>query len=259
MRVYILFIIALPLIFSCEKVINVDLNEGQKKVVILANYMAGDSTVDIQVSQTTNYFGAANSVKINTATITISDQNGNTQTVPFIANGQYRLTNYPGTVGNVYTISVTYNGTAYTSSSTLLTPITLDPITYEFTSDNDPFGPSEEGYAAYVNYNDPVGEANYYQVHTLINHTDESRFVLDDKLNDGNAVSEIAAEALELNDTITLELRTINKNIFDYYTELETITDGNGAAPANPTYQWSNNALGYFSSFVGSKQHIIVQ
>lgn len=245
---------------SCQKVIDVDLNDASEKIVIEANYNATDSVVIVNVSYTSSFFDTYTPSLVNDAFITITDGLGITTTIPSIGNGKYQLSNYIPTEGMTYTISVTHNSVTYVGLSELKPALTmLEPRT-EFLEVG--FFGEEGGYLVFFKFQDPLGIGNYYNVITTANDTiynKANELVLgDDELTDGNLVERpVFFGYYEVGDTVSFELQAINKEVYDYYVELQTIAGGqSSAAPANPTYFWSNDALGYFSAYYYTKNGV---
>lgn len=258
---YILGLIVLA--SSCQKVIDVDLNESSQVIVIEGSYTAQDSTVRVKVSLTSSYFNSDPSASVDNAVVSITDAGGNTTVVPSIGNGAYELTNYIPTFDSEYTLTVSQDGVVYTAKCNLMTPVTLEPITYQFF---DGFFGSEGGYAAFMNFNDPAGIENYYLAVLGLNgevfdNIDEI-FLQNDQLTDGNLIQRplFADDFFDIGDTVFMELRTVDKVAFDYTSELQSIAGGsNSAAPGNPTTNWDNGALGFFNAYAVSQDTVIIQ
>lgn len=249
--------VGLLLITSCRKVIDVDLKDTDPAMVIEANYSAEDSTVRVLVSKTTSFFDNTESL-VNDALITITNQSGGVQTIPFIGDGAYELTGYVPEFNTTYTITVSQGGEMYTSSAYLHSAIQQEPIVYEFIEEG--FFGGEGGYLAYVSFNDPIQEGDYILVEYTRNDTLGDSFQNDDALTNGNLVSiPLFSEFFQLGDTVEIELRTIDKKVFKYNNELDGAANTGSAAPANPTFQWTNRALGYFSAHSSSRQSIVIQ
>lgn len=259
-----LILLALGLtILSCQKVIDVDLNEANPVVVIEANYSAEDSTVRVRITRTSNYFDNSASPEVNNAVVTITDGSGNTASVNFIASGNYILSNYIPQFNTNYTLSVLIDGQTYTAQCTLHDPVSLFPIQYDYF---DGFFGAEGGYVPFVVFEDPAGESNYYSIILSRNDTTYNKlddiFTQDDQLTDGNTVARplFLSNFYQLDDSVHMELRTIDKKIYDYINEAQSISGGqNSAAPGNPTNNWTNGALGYFNAYSSSRQSIIIQ
>ncbi|GAB5417944.1 MAG: DUF4249 domain-containing protein [Crocinitomicaceae bacterium] len=258
---YILGLIVLA--SSCQKVIDVDLNDSNQNIVIEGNYTAEDSTVRVRLTLTSSYFDSEPSPTIDNALVTITDQNGTTTTVPSIGNGDYELTNYIPLFGTSYILSVAANGATYSATCNLANPVQLDPITYQYL---DGFFGSDPGYVSILNFQDPEGEVNFYQIIITENSTSFDRIdeiqTQDDAFTDGNYIQRplFLNDLSELGDTISYEFRSVDEAIFNYTAEAASISGGsNSAAPGNPSTNWNNGALGYFSAYGVSRDTVIIQ
>ena len=106
--------------------------------------------------------------------------------------------------------------------------------------------------ATFLNFYDPVDTVNHYiAVLTLNNYVYDGigeMFEQDDKLTDGNFVERplFTDKLFEIGDTVKMELRSVDKDIHDYYEQVGSIAgDGQSSgAPGNPESNWDNNALG---------------
>lgn len=255
-------LIGLGFVFlSCEKVIDVDLNESNPKIVIEANYSAEDSTVRVRITKTSSYFDNTSSPVVDDATVTIIDELGATQSVISIGNGVYELTNYVSAFNTTYRMEIVQNGVLYSSECKMNPVVNLEDITYEFFPG---FFGTEGGYAIYMNFNDPAGVENYYAAVISRNGVPYSKLTeiitQDDQLTDGNLVERplFASEFFALNDTIELELKSIDKHIYAYINEAISTASQSSGAPGNPNPVWSNGALGYFSCYSSSRKEVII-
>ncbi len=256
-RILYTFAIGL-LIVSCQKEIDVDLNEADPKVVIEANYTAEDSTVRVRVTQTTNYFDLAPAPEINNAVVTITDANGAVSNVNSIGNGSYELTNYVPAFNTTYSMSVSYNGVEYVAQCEMNPPVPLEDMTFDFYPG---FFGSPEGYASNIRFFDPADTVNFYLIvlskNGSVSDSVPNLILQDDQLTDGNLVERplFVNPLYETGDVIGMELRSVDSRMFYYYSELQTIAGAQtSAAPANPEGNWSNDALGYFNAYSNSRK-----
>lgn len=261
-RIGILSLFVLTL-FSCQKVIDVDLNEADPKVALEANYTAEDSTVRVRISITSNYFDASTSPTVDNATVTITDEAGNATSVPNVGNGMYVLSNYIPQFNTTYTMTILYEGVLYTAKCYLQEPVALDEITYELAPDLFGF---EGGYYVYMRLQDQPGIVNNYLVVLTRNGEEygdlQDLFLQDDVFTDGNFIERplFGVDFFDLGDTISMELRSVDQAVYDYYGELQSIVSGGGAAaPANPTTNWDNKALGCFNAYGNNRRSVIIQ
>lgn len=250
----LLFIVVATLItISCRKKVEIDLNESSPKIVMEANYTANDSTVRVRVTKTKSYFGESATPEINNATITITDQSGNVSSVGLASNGNYVLSGYAPQWNTTYKMNVIVDGVNYESSCYLRDTISLiRPMKTEFIPS---FFGSDLGEAPYVEYQDPAnttGDATIAILSINEDRLDRIADVMtsDDELTNGNLFSRPFFSGLGVpGDSLTLELQTVDIRVLRYYDQLKGIGNPNNAAPANPDYMWTNEALGYFSAY----------
>lgn len=260
-NIFYLFSI-LVVLSSCTKVIDVDLNETDPKFAIEANYTAEDSIVRVQTSLTSSYFDGNPPATVDNLIVVITDYLGNSQTVPFVSNGYYELTNYIPIFNTNYTLTVQYDGVTYTANSIMNPPVPVEEITYEFFP---AFFDFESGYVANLRYNDPIGIKNYYIAAVSFNHVPENNltdlYLQDDDYSDGNLTERplFRRDPFQVGDTVGIELRSVDKAAYEYFSEILSIAGGqSSAAPANPKTNWDNKALGYFSAYSNNRREVII-
>lgn len=248
---------------SCQKVIDVDLNEANETIVLEANFTGEDSTVRVLVTKTSNFFNSDPSPVVNDASVTITDQNGVSTVVPSVSNGIYELSGYAPDYGTNYTLTVSAEGQSYSATCLMANPVPIDPITYEFT---EGFFGSGSGYFTLLNFQDPANVVNFHQIVITRNSITFDRIdeiqTQDDSFTDGNYVSRpLFFDTLsQIGDTVSYEFRTVDQAIFDYTNEAASISGGtNSAAPGNPSTNWNNGALGYFNAFGVSRDTVVIQ
>ena len=247
---------------SCQKDIDIDLNSANPTIVIEANYTAEDSTVLVQITETVNYFGSNVTPTVDNATVTITDQNGVSQTVPFTNNGNYILVNYVPEFNSVYTLNVISEGASYTAHCKLSSPVQVEVPTYEWNP--GVFG-SDPGFIVFMNFLDPADTVNLYAAILTVNGEEFNRlnegWIQDDLITEGNYLSRPlwGGPQVDSLDTVIIELRSIDAAIYDYINEAAGIVGGSSsAAPGNPTSNWDNGALGYFSAYSATRAEVIL-
>lgn len=253
MKNFIYLLFAASIILSCRKKVEIDLNESTPKIAIEANFSANDSIVYVSVTKTSSYFDDSQSPTINNAAVTITDQSGVTSTVNFDSDGQYFLTGYTPQWNTTYTMNVIVDGVNYESSCNLRDSISLiKPMKTEFFPG---FFGSESGDVAYVEYQDPPNTVDDATIAILSINGERfdnisNLMTSDDELTNGNVFSRpFFADIAQPGDSISLELQTVDIRVLRYYDQLKGIGNPNNAAPANPDYLWTNEALGYFSAY----------
>lgn len=248
-------------LFACQKVIDVDLNDASPQLVIEANYIASDSLVSVRVTKTSSYFDTNPSPEVNTAIVTLYDQNGTPTIIPSVGNGEYELSGYIPTYNSNYTLTVSTEGTTYTAICHLASPVPLEPIVEQY------FPPGlfsgDGGYVILVRYNDPVDTSNFFEIiqgkNGIFKDSLSSILTQDDALTDGNFVERPLFNIIyQSGDVANIELRSVDESIYDYVQQAQSTNDPSSAAPGNPSSNWNNSALGYFSAYSYSRQSLLI-
>lgn len=244
---------------SCQKEIDIDLNESDPKMVIEANYIATDSFVRVLVSKSSSYFDVFEVNSINDAAVTIQEENGLEIPVPFVADGRYELAGFPPNYGSNYVIKVSHNGMEYRAESNLMPVLQLLPSSVQYQPESI-F--SEEGYWVIYRFQDFPGLGNCYKMVPTYGGKRYDKFGEfsrgGDNLTDGNLVERPLIKTFQVGDTVSLELQSINARVLEYYSQLSSSNSAFNAAVGNPDYFWSNGALGYFSAYGYSTDTVIV-
>src|ERR1017187_6611118 len=120
-----LLAMTLLLLSSCTKAINIDLNSANPNIVVDAELTDQPGPYTVNLTKTVNFSDNNVFPAINGATVVISDNagNSNTLTEPTPGSGNYVTSNLQGTVGKAYSISISYNGKTYTAISTMPGPV----------------------------------------------------------------------------------------------------------------------------------------
>lgn len=253
---------------SCEKVIDVDLNTANPLPVFEA-YMENDSFCYVKATWTSSYYNNNTSPAVTNATMTVNDQNGNNETLTHEGQGIYKGSSLVGAIGNTYTLSVNIDGNIFTAESKMPPLTTIDSCT---TQDRSSFfggggQPGPPKYWVFVNYTDPANVANYYAIRTTYYDSVETKYttdygIADDELSDGISTRSFTTfNSFEQGDTVTVELASLDKPTHLYFKTLQDAISGPGfasAAPANPTTNFSEGALGYFGAWSKERKTFIV-
>jgi hypothetical protein len=264
--------IFLPVIFlililgSCEKVIDVDLKESGKRIVIEATLSEGEQDFSVYISKTAPYFDNSMPEAIDSAIVTLTDDTNNSFNIPHDKDGLYRA-EITGVANRTYTLKVEIEGEEYEASSFLPEKVKLDTVYSKYEKG---FGPIESGYAVYFRYSDPALVPNYYRVVHYLNgekqNSAEDMQVFNDRLTDGNSPEmPLIMKIFQPGDTVMVELVHFDAASYDYFLTLsEIIGEGGGphgglAAPGNPNTNWSGGILGYFSASASDTLSVVIQ
>lgn len=247
---------------SCTKVIDLKLGNASGKLVIEANVTNVNGRQFIQLSQNVPFTSTNTYPPVTGATVSVSDNQGNT--FPFTEGpaGSYYSSAFAGIAGNTYTMTVTSNGTTYTSSSVMPALVSLDSLTYK----KNAFKSTDNLREITVHYQDPPGIANQYRFILSVNSVQvKDVFVLNDVFSDGRYVDFDLVENdtdIHPGDTATVEMQCIDKAVYTYWFALmqqQFNSPGGQVAPSNPPTNITPVCLGYFSAHTTQRETIIVR
>ncbi len=251
------------LAISCEKVIDIDLNDANPNIVVEAELYQGERDFEVKLSYTSSFFEEEEQEIVDNAFVTLTEVGGETVEVPYAEDGLYRIEDYLAKDDKQYTLSIDVDGVNYSSTADMPPNVTLDSI-----EQRDPMGPfmGDGGKVLFLHWNDNPDQENYYRVIYALNDTlrrsREDVFIFDDGFVNGNETEiPLFVRLFDPGDTVDVQFLAIDPKAYDYLLTLNTII-GNGqpsAAPANPNSNFTNGALGYFAVYNGDQKRIIIE
>jgi len=240
--------------YSCEKVIDLNLNTSSSQIVIQGNVYDLPGPYTVRLSKSVG-FGQLNSFPAVTgATVTISDDAGNSEVLSGNSTGVYVTSKLQGMPGRTYILKVESGGQAYTSSSTIPNAVEIDTLYI----DKSNF----ENYKQLTFlFNDPASTKNYYRLIDFINDTKQNAIMTASDLGyDGKTITGTllySNDDLKSGDTLTIWFESVDKGVYDYFRTAST-SNGQDASPANPVSNISNGALGYFNACSVRKKVLLI-
>lgn len=123
------------------------------------------------------------------------------------------------------------------------------------------------GYRFNLSFTDPAYEKNYYRIRVRkggwIFNRPADLVTFDDADHNGQVIQVRLHNQyyLEEGDMATLELMSIDRKAWEYFTTLnEVVNAGPGSpAPANPQSNFTNNALGYFYAWSCTRMEVMIE
>ena len=240
---------------SCEKVIDLDLTNVEKKYVIEGVITDQAGTAQVRISQTKDFDQPNDFPAISGAIVTVRENGGPAIAFAEASPGIYEADTYTGAPGKSYTLSVSIAGKQFTAVSTMPAKVNLDTI---FITDELLFTDTRKTVNAV--FEDPAGGANNYRFVQYVNGVKESQVMIrNDEYSDARRIvaklfyftgDEDYFGKIESGDEVTVEMLCIDKNIYKYWFSLDrSATGGSGqATPSNPVTNLQGDALGYFSA-----------
>jgi hypothetical protein len=261
--------ILLALFSSCEKAIDLNLENSDPKYVIEGVVTNEAGGAKVLLSQSKKFTDDNTFTGVSGAQVSV-ESDGKVYSFEPTATGVYQNSTLTGIPGHTYHLTVKVGDKTYTSASTMPQPVSLDSI-YVM---NDEFATNKDGSKmrlATVKYKDPAAEENYYRfVQYIDNKKEKTVFVDDDEFTDGQTVNsrlnynndnDDPAREIRTGKQLMVEMQCIDAAVYKYFFSLTTGAsgDGNNAAPSNPMSNISGDGLGYFSVYTITRRTITVQ
>lgn len=256
MKYFLILICASLVLSSCEKVIDLNLKEGDQRYVIEGFVNKDSSEHFVKITKSLIFSKTESFPTVDDALVNLSDDLGNSVTLQLIRPGLYKASNYLASEGRTYTLTVQVNQETFSATSRMPFQVPIDSITVQEFS----FGPKPV-YSLVANRLDPAGVKNYYSFNLYKgNKKYNGIYLQDDQFADGVEILEpIFGADYAAGDTAYLEMMCIDANVFKYFYTLDANGGGTGGAvPANPDSNFGNKCLGYFSAQTKEKKMKII-
>ncbi|MFL5731015.1 MAG: DUF4249 domain-containing protein [Cytophagaceae bacterium] len=250
---------------SCEKVLDVDLNSTDPKIVIEGLITDKPGPYTVKITTSADYYNNQTPPPVTNALVIISDNTGNIDTLTQVSPGIYKTNTTTGVKLRTYTMTVAVNGTTYTAVSTLPDLYPVDSLGYIYYPQKDIF--HEKAYYPLAFSQEPQNETNYYmwkffRNDTLLNKPNDI-WIADDQAVKGSVQGLEFPYAYQKFDTASVIVFSITKEAFDFYTGLEAQIQNDGgffsSPPANAQGNFSNGALGLFQTSTTDSLGIVIQ
>lgn len=257
---YISLIFITLLTFSCEKVVDVDLDTAPPKLVVDASIQWVKGTLGneqkIKLTTTAPYYN--NSVPVvSGATVFITNSANVVFNFTEITNtGEYLCTDFQPVINETYTLTVIYNGQTFNATETL----TAVPDIENTIEQNNEGGFTGDEIEIKFFYQDNGAEDNFYMIGFKPNNKLFPEYgVLEDRFFQGNQMFGLYSnEDLKPGDLVNIKLYGISRQYYNYMNVLLSVAGSGGGGPfqsppatvrGNVVNQADENnfALGYFN------------
>jgi len=269
------FLILLPIAFlslqSCQDVINIELDEGEKRIIINGR-ITDTLPVEVSIYTTADYLSTDPNPRVGGAVVNLYENDILVATLREndTTSGIYEDA-FIGTEGNTYHVEVLipeghqyFPGTRWLSNAETMNRITPADSNYSKFQPSQPF--IEEGYYAYVMFTEPTGKGDNYRQRLWKNDTlNDTQFDLNffnDDFIDGRSFDDIDLPAVQISgaskvgDIYKVELSSITSEGYRFLELLQQQTVQVGSTfdpPPAPIFGNIVNAddpsrlgLGYF-------------
>ncbi len=243
---------------ACTKEIDLDLDDQSNKVVIEATVNEGPGPHTVSLSRSVS-FGSPNEFPaISNATVTLSDDQGNSEQLTETGPGIYTTSSMDGVQGRNYQLAVTVSGTSYSAQCRMPLAVPLDTVRVDSLL---VLGTYQK--VIFAACEDPAGVGNSYRYVLRVNGEKQKGVrVQSDVIEDGHTIEQpmnfMDDEELESGDVVEVTMECIAPEVYDYFFSLAQNIGDETSAPADPVSNISGGALGYFSAHTASTKSTVV-
>ncbi|QSE97057.1 DUF4249 domain-containing protein [Fulvivirga lutea] len=262
MKNFAILLFGLVVLFSCEEVVQLDLDSAEPIVVIEGLVLDRQTTQYVKISRSVNFYSDESSEPIRDANVYVTDgsvtytyeHNPNDQSA---YEGYYFSTlSFRGIPGRTYTLVVDVDGTRYTAQDQLFPVTAIDSLSVRINEDEFE-DPEDEGYFYEVLFyaKEPQQTEDFYlfkfyRNDTLLLDSPNDIYFSDDKLIAEEINGVPTSGFYKPGDIGRVEMYSISNAGFIYYNDLINLlqSDGGmfGSPPVNPRNNISGGALGFF-------------
>lgn len=254
-------LIAVALLFtSCEKVIGLDLGTNDPTLVIEGNITNQSGPYYVKLTKTVSFDQSNNYPPVSNATIVITDNAGQRDTLVYTNDGIYKTNNLMGIIGRTYNLTVITDGKTYTAQSTMPQNVLFDSLRYNPFQ----FGGSTQHTVIPV-YTDPSQLGNCYRFVMKVNGVLDKTYLVDnDNVNNGQTNQRpLRTTDIEVEDgnIVQVEMQCIDASSYTYYFTLSQAQGngpGGGTTPSNAPNGITGGALGLFSAYTTQTKSILI-
>jgi hypothetical protein len=256
-----IYIIATAIILSgCEKVIELDLGSTEPTLVIEGNITNQPGPYFVKLTKTVNFDSSSVYPPVSNATVIITDNGGQRDTLVYTSNGIYTTNTLQGIIGRTYSLEVTADGKTYTAQSYMPQNVMLDSLRYnpiEFAGSTQ--------HTVIPAYTDPSALGNNYRFVVKVNGISDKTYLVDnDNVNNGQTNTKpLLTNDIEVEDgnVVQVEMQCVDANTYTYYFTLSQAqgnNPGGGTTPSNALNGITGGALGLFSAYTTQTQSILI-
>ena len=266
----IIFIMLMLCMGSCfNDPIDLDLNEGSEKLVIVAWINDLDEPQSVSLSKTVNFLGDNNPELVSDATVLLQDA-VQTYTLNHSTKGEYYLPDdFQARVGDLYKLQVDYEGVSYTAEHVMRPCPVIENFRFTELTEEVEGSEDKDLFVASFSFQESPGEGDAY---FAIDYPKGSAFgkyfteggFTDDEFVDGEYFEDVEVGNWfhEKGDTVVLDLFSIGKETSDFLSDIETEIFRDGPfdpPPANIRTNITGGAVGYFIASGGKREIKVVE
>lgn len=254
----ILFPILLALaLFSCEKTIELDLEQTQEAVIIEGLITDQPGRQYVRISRSVGFNSSGQNPAVSGAIVAVEDQEGNSHAFTEQAPGYYLpAESFTGRVGHTYTMTARVGEKTFTATEKMNYVPPFDSLAIRI-DPQEKADPEEEGrfFEVLVYIKEPQATVDYYLAKfyrndTILNWDGSWAFAYDDLLLSEDISNLPVPFYFAKEDTARAEMYAITRECYKYFLDLTSNVNNDGGMfsgqPANLRTNIEGGAIGYF-------------
>ena len=257
MKKTFVYLACLFVLASCEETIPLDLEQTPPLLVIEGLVTNNPDFNYVQLSESSQFYDKGQTPRVSGAEVFVTDGQGRQYAFSETDPGLYKpVEPLIGVVGQTYELTVTTEGKTYRGSETMLPVQPIDSLTHakvtDVGTDNEDAG---RFYELYMYMREPQDQENYYlfkfyRNQEVLDFDGLDIYAFDDEALAGTINGIATPEYYALGDLAKVELFSITRRAFRYYTDLSNTLNNDGGLfsgiPANAISNLEGGAIGYF-------------
>lgn len=257
----IISVISFLLIFSsCEKRIDLDLDEANQKYVIegIVHDRMGDNFVLISKTKPFND-NTSGLEKISGASVRITDNLNNSYNLYEVEPGYYTDSTLMGVANREYSLLITVDNKTFTAKSYLHPRVEIDSLSQRQTESLFWADKDIPEYRIDCYFTEPSGLGDFYRIKPFVFGEQEDGFIAfnDDYFDGLSTYLPVFESIFYEGDSVTVQLLSVDEQNYRYFNALSLAQDG--LVPGNPESNIENEeSVGYFGAYGNSEVSIIV-
>jgi len=263
------------LLLACEEVVIIDIEELDERVIIEGLITDQRQQAFVKLTRSRDFYAEGPADRITNALVEVTINDGevvqfvhNPDRFPALEGYYFPFGGLEGVVGSEYRLSVRIGEELYEAREAMPPVTTIDSLTTRFDqSEFDDPQVSGRYYQVLLNAQEPQDRDDqylfkFYRNDTLIRDFPTDIYVAEDELLGGNIAELEIAGYYALDDVARVEMYSLTREAFIYYSDLSNLLNGDGGLfsppPANPRNNISNSALGYFQVSALALDQVVV-
>ena len=258
---YIFSILSLGFLsVSCEKVVQLDLNEIEETYIIDGMVSNIQDYNYVKLSKLSGFYDNQVGEGVSGANVKVEDEDGNVFTLTETTQGLYTNPLLIGQAFKKYNLTIEVGNETITAETSIPGNVEIDTI--EIQEVTSPFFAGD--FVGFVYWIDDENAENYYRIRAFENSKKTSPlYISSDVLYNGiRTGTPLFTNELYLNDTLRIELMQIDKQNYNYWNSLAQNADVQNppAAPGNPEGNIvGTNATGFFGGYNMAIDTVIIE